>query len=65
MVGFRNLCGITFAQVDALLAMSVNSMGYIINDVLAFTISPWYNKRERARLEKEEAKYSANLNTQA
>ena len=59
------LWGITFAQGDASLAMAVNSMVYIINDVLAFTISPWYNKRERARLEKEDAKYSANLNTQA
>ena len=59
------LWGITFAQGDSSLAMAVNSMVYIINDVLAFTISPWYNKRERARLEKEEAKYSANLNTQA
>lgn len=26
-------------------AMFVNSSVYLINDVLAFTVSPWYNKR--------------------
>jgi len=29
----------------------------LINDVLAFTTSPWYNKKERARLIKEETNY--------
>lgn len=54
------LWGVTYSQGDATLAMAVNSMVYIINDILAFTISPWYNKRERARLIKEESKYAAN-----
>lgn len=37
------LWGVTFAQGDATLAMAVNSLIYVVNDVLAFTISPWFN----------------------
>ena len=43
------LWGITYAQGDATLAMAVNSLIYVVNDVLAFTVSPWFNmgrKRE-------------------
>lgn len=39
----------TYAQGDATLAMAVNSLIYVVNDVLAFTVSPWFNmgrKRE-------------------
>ena len=46
---------------EATLAMAVNSSIYLINDVLAFTISPWYNERERQRLSKEEAAYAKEL----
>lgn len=37
------LWAVTFAQGDATLAMAVNSSIYVINDVLAFTVSPWFN----------------------
>lgn len=37
------LWGVTFAQGDATLAMAVNSSIYVINDILAFTVSPWFN----------------------
>ena len=37
------LWGITYAQGDANLAMAINSLIYVINDVLAFTVSPWFN----------------------
>ncbi len=36
---------ISFRHGSASLAMFVNSSVYLINDVLAFTVSPWYNKR--------------------
>jgi len=45
---------ISFRQGSATLAMFINSSVYLINDILAFTVSPWYNKRERARLMAEE-----------
>lgn len=38
------LWGITFAQGDASLAMAVNSLIYLVNDILAFTVSPWFNR---------------------
>lgn len=45
------LWGITFSQGDATLAMAINSSVYILNDVLAFTVSPWFNRgRRRAGL---------------
>lgn len=47
------LWAITYAQGDASLAMAVNSLIYIVNDVLAFTVSPWFNrgrKREGLRI---------------
>ncbi|MFC6201048.1 nicotinamide riboside transporter PnuC [Lactiplantibacillus nangangensis] len=45
---------ISFRQGSATLAMFINSSVYLMNDVLAFTVSPWYNKHERARLIAEE-----------
>lgn len=36
---------ISFRHGSASLAMFVNSSVYLINDVLAFTVSPWYNKK--------------------
>lgn len=53
---------ISFRQGSATLAMFINSSVYLINDVLAFTISPWYNQKERARLVKQETAYAASLN---
>lgn len=41
------LWGVTFAQGDATLAMAVNSLIYVVNDVLAFTVSPWFNMGRR------------------
>ena len=38
------LWAVTFAQGDATLAMAVNSLIYVLNDVLAFTVSPWFNR---------------------
>ena len=37
------LWGVTYAQGDATLAMAINSLIYVINDILAFTVSPWFN----------------------
>lgn len=34
---------VTYIQGDATLAMGVNALIYVINDVLAFTVSPWFN----------------------
>lgn len=34
---------ITYAQGDASLAMGVNALIYVVNDILAFTVSPWFN----------------------
>ena len=42
-----NLWGVTYAQGDAHLAMAINSLIYVINDVLAFTVSPWFNMGRR------------------
>lgn len=53
---------VSFRQGSATLAMFINSSIYLINDVLAFTISPWYNKKERARVVSQETKYAAKLN---
>lgn len=52
---------ISFKQGSATLAMAVNSSIYLINDILAFTISPWYNKKERERLSQEEAAYAQKM----
>ena len=47
------LWGVTFVQGDATLAMAVNSLIYVANDILAFTVSPWFNRgREQAGLSK-------------
>lgn len=53
---------VSFRQGSATLAMFINSSIYLVNDVLAFTISPWYNKKERARVVSQETKYAAKLN---
>lgn len=37
------LWAVTYVQGDSTLAMAVNSSIYVINDVLAFTVSPWFN----------------------
>lgn len=52
---------ISFRQGSATLAMFINSSVYLANDVLAFTISPWYNEKERQRVIKQEAAYAASL----
>ncbi|MCI1901651.1 MAG: nicotinamide riboside transporter PnuC [Bifidobacteriaceae bacterium] len=41
------LWAVTFAQGDANLGMAINSSIYVINDILAFTISPWFNRGRR------------------
>lgn len=41
------LWGVTYAQGDATLAMAVNSLIYVTNDILAFTVSPWFNRGRR------------------
>lgn len=48
---------ISFRHGSASLAMFVNSSVYLINDVLAFTVSPWYNKKERERMQRMEEEY--------
>ncbi|MDT3392389.1 MAG: nicotinamide riboside transporter PnuC, partial [Bacillota bacterium] len=53
---------ISFRQGSATLAMFINSSIYLANDVLAFTVSPWYNKKERARVVAQETEYAAKLN---
>lgn len=49
------LWAVTFAQGDASIAMAVNSAIYIMNDILAFTVSPWFN-RGRKKLGLKEIK---------
>lgn len=45
------LWAVTYAQGDANLAMAVNSLIYVTNDILAFTVSPWFNSgRKKAGL---------------
>lgn len=47
------LWAITYAQGDATIAMLVSSSVYLVNDIIAFTVSPWFNKgREKMGLEK-------------
>ena len=52
---------ISYQQGSATLAMAVNSSIYLINDLLAFTISPWYNKKERERLSIAETAYAKSV----
>lgn len=47
---------ITFKQGDASIGMMVNSLIYLTNDLMAFTFSPWYSKRARAKVEAEDEK---------
>ncbi|MBO1304543.1 nicotinamide mononucleotide transporter [Enterococcus sp. 669A] len=49
---------ISFRHGSASLAMFINSSVYLINDVLAFTISPWYNEKERQRMQEQEQEYA-------
>ena len=47
------LWGVTYAQGDDTLAMAINSSIYVINDILAFTVSPWFNSgRKKLGLKK-------------
>ena len=48
---------ISFRHGSASLAMFVTSSVYLLNDVLAFTVSPWYNQKERERMLKMEKEY--------
>ncbi len=41
------LWAVTFSQGDASLAMAINASVYVINDILAFTVSPWFNAGRR------------------
>lgn len=52
---------ISFRQGSATLAMFINSSIYLANDVLAFTISPWYNTKERNRVIAEETAYAKEV----
>lgn len=49
---------ISFTHGSASLAMFINSSVYLINDLLAFTVSPWYNQKERERMQQQEHEYS-------
>lgn len=48
---------ISFTHGSASLAMFINSSVYLINDLLAFTVSPWYNQKERERMQQQEHEY--------
>lgn len=37
------LWALTYAQGDATIAMLVSSSVYLVNDIIAFTVSPWFN----------------------
>ncbi|QLL70904.1 nicotinamide riboside transporter PnuC [Lactobacillus sp. 3B(2020)] len=52
---------VSFRQGSATLAMAINSSIYLINDVLAFTISPWYNEKERQRVTAQESAYAKSI----
>ena len=41
--------------------MAVNSSIYLINDVLAFTVSPWYNAKLRQQLSEREQAYAEEM----
>jgi len=38
------LWAVTFSQGDATIAMAVNASIYVVNDILAFTVSPWFKR---------------------
>lgn len=38
------LWAVTFAQGGATIAMLINSCIYLANDIIAFTVSPWFNR---------------------
>ncbi|MGP4116147.1 nicotinamide riboside transporter PnuC [Levilactobacillus zymae] len=52
---------ISFRQGSATLAMFINSSIYLVNDILAFTVSPWYNEKERHRVMAQETAYAGQL----
>lgn len=41
------LWAVTFAQGGATIAMLVSSSVYFVNDIIAFTVSPWFNMGRR------------------
>ena len=45
---------VTLKQGGASPAMLVNSLIYFANDILAFTVSPWYSKKQRALTMKQD-----------
>nr|WP_054657461.1 nicotinamide riboside transporter PnuC [Apilactobacillus ozensis] len=47
---------ISFRQGSATLAMFINSCVYVANDVLAFTVSPWFNKKRKRAFNKRRNK---------
>lgn len=54
------LWAITFQQGDASIAMLLSALVSVMNDVIGFTVSPWFSKKGRARLAEQEAQYRAN-----
>ena len=52
---------ISYRQGSASLAMAVNSSIYLINDVLAFTVPPWYNAKLRQQLSEREQAYAEEM----
>lgn len=54
------LWAITYQQGDASIAMLLSSMVYVLNDIIGFTVSPWFSKKARAKLAEQEKQYLAN-----
>jgi nicotinamide mononucleotide transporter len=52
---------VSFTHGAASLAMFINSSVYLMNDVLAFTVSPWYNKKTRKQMQEAESEYFQHL----
>ena len=52
---------ITAKQGDASIGMLVNSSIYVANDLFAFTLSPWYNNRAKARVEAQDRKMNSEI----
>lgn len=50
------LWAITAKQGDASIGMLVNSSIYVLNDIFAFTLSPWYNNKARSKAMSEDQK---------
>lgn len=54
------LWAITYQQGDASIAMLLSSMVYVLNDIIGFTVSPWFSKKARVKLAEQEKQYLAN-----